>query len=529
MGRRSGELKNIFNLSLVLFLLAVIPALLFTVPSSAAPTPSLSLSPPPVASDRAEIRREITRVKLMMSHNPGSAASYRSRLAGLYLQAGEPEKAITLYRYGIIVESTRASNYHRKIGDIYTRMGREALARIEYDLAASRRKSGSGRRLNRQIREWEEEGRDDLLLQHYLFLLWTKKESRNVYIRKIALLLEDHGDKTKADHYYRWLINNYRQQAAEKPERTLDYIYWIADIYEGVGDIASAEEEYDRAIQIEGESGGRALMKKAAFLSTLEETDRALELYQRAEMREGVDLVRLRLKVADLLEDKGDIPGSLLWMEKAAAVGDEESAGIKLDIARFHAWNDQPEEALAVYRETLGVLDLRQQAKVMEKIGRVLTDLDRNEEGARAYKKAHDLWREDLGKEPADESLLERLAELAERAGESEKSGEYYDELLVVYRDRMEAEPERSTYYHRKLGDLYRLLERYDEAAAHYRLWSRIEPSDPDPHYRLYRLYRDYFEEREIANTYRSRYRELRKKNLAPSALTLKDKDVKDR
>ena len=171
MGRRSGELKNIFNLSLVLFLLAVIPALLFIVPSSAAPTPSLSLSPPPVASDRAEIRREITRVKLMMSHNPGSAASYRSRLAGLYLQAGEPEKAITLYRYGIIVESTRASNYHRKIGDIYTRMGREALARIEYDLAASRRKSSSGRRLNRQIREWEEEGRDDLLLQHYLFLL----------------------------------------------------------------------------------------------------------------------------------------------------------------------------------------------------------------------------------------------------------------------------------------------------------------------------------------------------------------------
>ena len=487
----------------------VIPMFLLVMPSVAYPAPSPSPSPAP---NRAEIRREIIRAKLKMAHNPGSAASHRSRLARLYLKAGEPEKAITLYRYGIIVESDRASNYHRKIGDIYKRIGQEDLAGIEYDLAESRQKPGSGRRLNRQIQKWEDEGRDDLLLQHYLFLLWTKRESRNVYIRKIARLLAERGDKTEADRYYRWLIKNYRQQTVEKPERTLDYTYWIADIYEGIGDIASAEREYDRAIEIEGESGGRALMKKAAFLSSLEETDRALELYQRAEMREGVDLVRLQLKVADLLEDKGDIPGSLLWMEKAAVVGGEESAGIKLDIARSYAWNDQPEEALAIYRETLEVLDLRQRAKVMEKIGRILTDLDRNEAGARAYKKAHDLWREDLGQEPADESLLERLAELSEKSGESDKAGEYYDELLIVYRDRMEEEPERSTYYHRKLGDLYRLLERYDEAAAHYRIWSRISPSDPDPHYRLYRLYRDYFEERDIANTYRARYRELRKK-----------------
>ncbi len=487
-----SKLKKVFNLVLLSFPLVAIQAFFLAIPPVAFPSPSPS--PHSTPSNRAEIRREIIRAKLKMAHNPGSAASNRSRLAKLYLKAGEPEKAITLYRYGIIVESDRASNYHRKIGDIYKRMGREDLAGIEYNLAESGRKPGSGRRLNRQIQKWEEEGRDDLLLQQYLFLLWTKRESRNVYIRKIARLLAERGDKTEADRYYRWLIKIYRQQAGEKPERTLDYTYWIADIYEGIGDMASAEREYDRAIEIEGESGGRALIKKAAFLASLEERDRALELYQRAEMRDGVDLVRLRLKVADLLKDKGDIPGSLLWMEKAAAVGGEEGARIKLDIAQSHAWNDQPEEALAVYRETLELLDLRQRARVMEKIGRILTDLDRNEEAARAYKKAHDLWREDLGEEVADESLLERLAELAEKAGESDKAGEYYDELLIVYRDRMEEEPERSTYYHRKLGDLYRLLERYDEAAAHYRIWSRINPSDPDPHYRLYRLYRDYFE-----------------------------------
>lgn len=445
-----------------------------------------------------------------MAHDPGSASMYRSRLASLYLKAEKPEKAVTLYRYGIIVEPTRAYNYHRRIGDIYTRIGREDLARLEYELAETKRKPGDRERLNKQIEEWEEEGRSDLLLQQYLFLLWTERESSNVYIRKIARILMERGEKEEADIYYRRLIEYYHKRSEARPERNLDYTHWIADIYEDMGEIASAEREYDRAIEIEGDSGGQALMGKAAFLSSRGETDRALELYQRAEMREGVDLVRLRLKIADLLKDKGDLLGSLLWMEKAAAIGDEESAGIRLDIARYHARHNQPEEALAVYREALKVLDLKQRAKVMEKIGRILIGLDRKEEGACAYMDAIDLWRKYLGEEIADESLLERLAELAEKAGEPEAAGKYYDELLIVYRDRMEEAPERSAYYHRKLGDLYRHLERYNEAAAHYRIWSRIKPSDPDPHSRLYRLYRDYFEDRDTANAYRAHYRELR-------------------
>jgi tetratricopeptide (TPR) repeat protein len=519
--------NKIFNSPLLLLSTGVIAVTLFAIPPAFSQSPSVTPSGK-TAAQRAEIQREIVRQKLKMSHNPGSAASYRSRLAKLYLQIGEPEKAVTLYRYGIIIEPARASRYHSQIGNIYTGMGRDDLAEAEYNLADTKRKPRPAARLNDQIEKWEEEGRNDLLLQQYLFLFWTEPESRSVYVRKIARLLVERGEEEKADHYFRHLIRNYRKQAEAKPDRRLNYTLWIAEIYEVMGDAASAEEEYDRAIEIEGSSGGKALLEKATFVRNRGEVDRALELYQRAEEREGVDPVRLRLKIADLLEDKGDIPGMLLWMKKAAAVGDDESTGIKLDIARAYERHDQPEDALALYRETLGDLDLRERARVMEKIGRILAGLDREEEAGRAYRKALDLWLEDLGEEVADEDLLERLVELAEKAGEEEKAGEYYEELLIVYRDRMEEEPERAVYYHRQLGDLYRQLERYDEAASHYRVWSRISPSDPDPHHRLYRLYRDYFEDRDTADIYRARYRELRERNLAPKALTLKNKNVEE-
>jgi len=513
----------------IVLLLVVIPAFLLAGSAPASPTPS----PSPArssASSRAEIQKEIVRQKLKMSHNPGSAASYRSRLAKLYIQAGDPEKAVTLYRYGIIVEPSRASRYHRQIGDIYTGMGRNDLAEIEYNRADARRKSRSSERMDNQIKEWEEAGRDDLLLQQYLFLFWTEPSSRNMYVRKIARLLAERGEEEKADHYFRHLISNYRKQAEEKPDRRLNYILWIAEIYAGMGEMASADEEYDRAIEIEGPSGGKALLEKAEFLRDQGEADRALELYQRAANREGVDQVRLRLKIADLLEEKGDFAGMISWMKKAAAVGGDEAPGINLDMARAYEWHDHPEEALALYRANLGSLEPGERARIMEKIGRILARMDREEESVRAYRKALDLWLEDLGDEVADEGLLERLAELAEKAGEEEKAAEYYDELLIVYRDRMEENPERSVYYHRQLGDLYRLLERYDEAASHYRVWSRISPSDPDPHHRLYRLYRDYYEDRDTADIYRARYRELRERKLAPPAagLTLKNKNVEE-
>ena len=523
-------MNRIFDRSLLVFSSGAIAVALYALPPVFSQTPTATPSPP-TSAQRAQIQREIVRQKLKMSHNPGSAASYRSRLAKLYIQAGEPEKAVTLYRYGIIVEPSRASRYHSQIGDIYTGMGRADLAEIEYNRADARRKSGSSERLDNQIKEWEEAGREDLLLQQYLFLFWTEPSSRNIYVRKIARLLVERGEEEKADHYFRHLIDNYRRQAEAKPDRRLNYTLWIAEIYAGMGETVSAEEEYDRAIEIEGTSGGKALLEKAEFLRDLGEVDRALELYQRVEKSGVGDQVRLRLKIADLLEDKGDFPGMLLWMKKAAAVGDDESKGIKLDIARAYERHDQPEKALALYRDNLDNLDPGEKARAMEKIGRILAGLDREEEAVRAYRKALDLWIEDLGEEVADEDLLERLAELAEKTGEEEKAREYYDELLTVYRDRMEEDPERSVYYHRQLGDLYRLLERYDKAASHYRVWSRISPSDPDPHHRLYRLYRDYFEDIDTADIYRARYRELRERNLAPptAGLTLKNKNVEEK
>lgn len=457
------------------------------------------------------------REKLRVAHDPDTASSSRSRLARLYLQAGEPEKAIYLYRYGIIVEPDRSSRYHREIGDIYKGMERDDLAAVEYELAETTRRPGNESRVRKQLETWEEEGQDELILQQYLFLLWTRPGSRDLYLHKVARLLMSRGKKDEALRYYRWLVENHRERVRESPDRAFDYSLRIAKLYKEMGEMEAAEREYDQAVKIEGEEGGEALIKKAAFHDSQGGRAIALALYRKAETRKEVDLVAIRLKIAGLLEEEGDVAGALSWMEKAGAAGGEDGARGRLKIARYLLRHDRPEKALAAYREVLPELSLKDQARSMERMGKILADLGRDEEATNAYLAAIDLWREAIGPEAPGPTLLERLADLAKKAARPEIAGEYYEKLIVAYRARLNEEPARAEYYHRKLGDLYRALERYTEAAAHYRTWSRIKPEDPGPHYRLYRLYRDYFDNKEIADYYRARYRELREREKGKS------------
>ncbi|MFH1039536.1 MAG: tetratricopeptide repeat protein [PVC group bacterium] len=475
--------------------------------------PAPNASPTPA---RADIYREIGRLKMEMARRPGASASARAKLVRLYLQAGDPERAVSLYRYALIIEPDRAPAYHRKIGDIYRELGRGEEAEREYQLAETSERPDPSLRARGQLREWEETGRDDLLLQQYRFLFWTQSGSRIPYLRRIARILSRQGEEAEARRYYDWMVRSFRRLIEERPARALDYTLRIADLYEEMGDGTAAEREYAGAVVIEGAEGATALTRQADFYRSQGKPERALSLYREAEKKKGADPVSVWLKIAAILEDRGETGPALDWLEKAAAAGEgKEGAVIRLKVARHLARHEEPERALEAYRSALPHLSPARRAGVMEEIGDILADRGREAEAAEAYLKAMALWEEDReGKDPGLR-ILERLSRLAGKAGRAELSEEYSQKLIEAYRRELGADPVRAPYYHRALAALYSRRGQHREASAHYRAWSSLAPEDPYPPYRLYRLYRDHFSDPETADRYYARYRELRKKERA--------------
>ncbi len=494
----------------LLFLAA--PRSLFAL--AASPTGAPSMATPTPA--RAAIYREIGELKLKIAHNPATAASSRNKLARLYLQVGEPEKAVSLYRYALITDSSRAAAYHRRIGDIYASLGRDQEAAREYQSADESDRPTAAARSRQQLKEWEKAGRDDLLLQQYRFLFWTGSGSRIPYLRKIARLLSRKGEEDEALRYYEWIVRDYRQRIQDRPSRALDYTLQIGDLYVERGDMKSAEREYASAVAIEGKDGAKALLRQADFYRSRGDLPKALSLYREAEERKGVDPVAVRVKTAGILEDSGETDSALDWMEKASASAPpgKKRAAVRMKIARFLDRHEQPERALEAYRAALPDLDPLSRAGVMEEIGDKLSELGRTAEATDAYLKAIALWEDKQGKE-SDLRVLERLNRLAEKAQRRELIEKYTRRLISACLRLLSEDPVRAPYYHRQLGTLYDSLRQYPEALAQYRAWSVLTPEDPTPVYRLYRLYRDQFSDQKNADLSYARYQELRKRRSA--------------
>jgi tetratricopeptide (TPR) repeat protein len=442
-------------------------------PGADRPVPSPAPSP---AIDRIRMQREILDLKIRAAQDPGAASSVRGQLARIYLDAGEPEKAVTLYRQAIIFDRPRAASYHRKIARIYRDQGRNEEAEEESRRAAAAAPETEAARRRRQLAAWEEAGRDDLLLQQYRFLYWTRAGSGDRYLKNIARLLAGRGEEEESERYYRLLIADYLRRIEERPTSAVNYHLRIAGIYREMGDPDAAAEEYRRAVEMEGEAGGRALIAEADYYRSRGEAERALGLYREALTRPGVNQASLQFRIAALLERRGEEEAAFLELQKAAEL---EEGG-------------------------------EEEARIWERIGGLLSRLDREEEAALAYREALRLRIGELGEESPDALFLERALSLAEKAGLGEQAEEYSRQLAETYRDLLDRDPGRAAYYHRKLGDILLRREDFHQAAAHYRTWSGLAPSDPSPHYRLYRIYRDHLENPGRAELHLERYRELR-------------------
>ncbi len=470
-----------------------------------APTPA----PSPILN-RLRRQREILDLKIRAAQDPGAASSVREQLARIYLETGEPEKAVTLYRQAIIFDRPRAASYHRKIARIYRDQGRNEEAEEESRRAAAAAPERETARRRRQLAAWEEEGRDDLLLQQYRFLYWTRAGSGDGYLKNIARLLSGRGEEEESGRYYRLLIADYLRRIEERPSSAVNYHLRIAGIYREMGDPDAAAGEYRRAVEVEGEAGGRALIAEADYYRSRGEAERALGLYREALTRPGVNQVSLRFRIAALLERRGEDEAAFLELQKAAELEEGGGERARTRIARLYERSGDLEAALAEYRSLLGDLEPLRRSLTWERIGSLLSLLDREEEAALAYGEALQLRTGELGEEIPGALFLERALSLAEKGGLGEQAEKYSRQLAETYRNLLDRDPGRAAYYHRKLGDILLRREDFHQAAAHYRTWSGLAPADPAPHYRLHRLYRDHLENPGRAGLHLDRYRELR-------------------
>jgi len=486
----------------IFFLIVSLPAV-----AEAAPRPS----PAPTSyADRLRLQREILDLKIRAARDPASVSSVRKRLARVYLDSGEPEKAIALYRQAIIFDRSQASSYHRTISRIYRGLGREEEAEEELRRAEAVAPDREADRRRRQLAAWEAEGKEDLLLQQFRFLYWTGIGSGDQYLKNIARLLFRRGEKEEARRYYRLLIADYRRRIEENPDRAVNYHLRIARLFSEMEDEPAAAEEYRRAVAAEGEKGGRALIGEAGYYRSRGELGRAIALYREARGRPGVDPAALRIKIASLLERRGEEEKALAELRSADDLEEEERGKIAIMIARHFERRGELAAALEEYRGSLEYLGPLERARTWERIGDLLRRLDRGGEAAPAYREALRRREENLGGEAPSAVYLESAVDLARKGGLEEEEEDYTRRLIAAYRLLLEREPGRAAYYHRKLGDALRVRGDYAAAAAHYRTWSGLAPGDPAPHFRLYRLYRDHLDNPRGAENHRERYRELR-------------------
>jgi hypothetical protein len=190
--------------------------------------------------DLPAISRTIQAQELKAIRDPQYAPSARKKIVQLYLQSGQYQKAINEYRFEMILTPAQASYFHRKIGDVYRLMGDEENARMEMELSRLTQKGSSESLYRQRLTKWIKEGKYELAIQEYKYLLQSDRRSRPEYLEKIAQLYSLMGDKERARHYYERLIQDMQETERQTAAQRLDKALRLARIYEDMGDAAAA-------------------------------------------------------------------------------------------------------------------------------------------------------------------------------------------------------------------------------------------------------------------------------------------------
>lgn len=479
-------------------------------PRAAASGPAGAATPRP---DLAAVARAVQAEELKAVRDPASASSARRKIAQIYVKAGQYEKAINEYRFDMITDPSRSSYCHRKIAEIYQLMGDGENARIERELARLTQKESQESLYRQRLTKWVKEGKYELAIQEYKFLLQSDRSSRPEYLEKIAQLYGLMGDQSRSREYYGRLIQEMREGERQTAAQRLDRSLRLASIFEDMGEYDAARAQYDATLKLAPGRKEEVLLKTAQFLERRKDYSGALAVYRKLEGMPRADRADLAERCARLMERNKDSAGAIAEYERAARfAAPAEAARLRLRRAALLASSGRREEALQAYRDTAGSLEGAARAEAVEETGDILVKLEREEEARAAYREAIALLEKSAPAAGDREDALRRLANLAEKAGDAAASRRYREETLSLLAEKIKQDPAASGRTRRRLIDLLEKLERWKEVAAQYRAWAAAEPDNSSPCYRLYRLYRDKLQDEAQAKIWEEKYRELKKK-----------------
>jgi len=431
------------------------------------------------------------------------------RLARIYEKGGEYAKALAEYRYGLAVNPDKAPYYHRKMAQLYQKLGLPIKASHERELA---RRAQEGARLDpvqRRLRDWEKEGEYDLLLQEYRYLYRRHPDEKEYYLRKIIRTAEKAGDERQAVEGRTALVRYYREEIKAEPERESLLRCRLASVYADSGDFDQALREYGLAAEADVPAQAGIELKKAELLARIGRKEAAEEVLSELEGVVPPEEVEFRTRMARLAGRLGDEARELDTYRQLASLPGGE--GLSRRIAELLWDQKRYDEAAKAYEEAIEASAGADRARLLESLGDLKTETGNVEAARDLYARALYAREEFDATGTITGPGLSQTLRLAEKAALPEKMREYRDRLVSYQLDLAGRDPDQAPGIYRRLGNRFRREGRLDEARNIYLIWHREFADDPSPLFRLYLLYSRDRDDAETGEYYLERYRELKK------------------
>ena len=481
----------------------------FAVSAATTPSPRATPSPGAFFYEQARVKEKILQEKLRNAREARYSASSVNRLARLYIHAGAPEKALAEYRYALVLSPAKASYYHRKMANLLQEMGRGEEAARHRELADLTRRTSPRDLYRQRLADWEREGRYDLLIQEYRYLLRREPQRAASHLRKLSSLAEASGDQAQAEGYLRRLVDHYLALIEDSPDREKSFRSRLVRVHLDLGEYERALAQYDRIDELDESSRVETELGRAKAYLEMGDEGKAVEVLRRLDEALAPGDISARRRLARAFSDLGRVETALKIEQRLAGQPGGENLALLL-VGKLSRAGEFP-AALEYSERALSFAEGSSLIRLLEERGEILHSLGRREEAVHSWRRALSL-REKAGV-AADPSgrIWADLAELAARARLPGKAREYRQNLISAQLELASRSRARAPGIYRRLGNRFREEKDFEQARNIYLLWSQEFPGDPGPLYRLYLLHKRDLKDSERARDFLDRYRKVRR------------------
>ncbi len=251
--------------------------------------------------EKSRLEAEVRRERIKAAHNPTQSVASLERLARIYAGAGEYRKALSEYRYALILNPEKASAYHRRMADLYERIGLAEEALLQRELVQLTRDRSRSEAYRRRLKDWEKEGRYDLLNQEYRYLLRRDPNRSAYYLGKLALVSSRAGNPEAAREYRLRLADYHLGEIQARPEGEALSRRSLAEVYLALGEYDLALAQLARLDELDPEQAARTALARAGVLLKADRTAAAVRVLEELEKGLPPSESRLRSRIAALL------------------------------------------------------------------------------------------------------------------------------------------------------------------------------------------------------------------------------------